>query len=91
MLGQRLRGSLAQKRHCAGQHLVHDAADGVLVDAVVGLLTGGLLGRHVFGGSQHHADLRELLATSDLGDAKVDDLYKVALPFALEQKDVFGL
>ncbi|MFO0654839.1 MAG: hypothetical protein U0787_07150 [Polyangia bacterium] len=88
VLGQRLRRSFTQKWHNSRQHLVHDAAGGVLIDAVIGLLAGGLLGRHVLWCSEHHADLGEFLPRADFGDAEVDDLYKVFLSLALEEKDV---
>ena len=44
---------------CAREHLVHDAADRVDVDAVIGRAALRLLGRHVLGRAEDHPGLRQ--------------------------------
>ena len=63
--------------------LVHDAADGVDVDAVIERLALRLLGRHVLGRAEDHPGLRQARrrpsssGSLDLGDAEVEHLDEV--------------
>ncbi len=62
VLGQDAHEGVGVERHLAGQHLVHDAADRVDVDAVIGRLPLRLLGRHVLGRAEDHPGLRQARA-----------------------------
>ena len=95
VLGEHAHEGLGVERHVAGQHLVQDAAGGVDVDAMVGLVALGLLGRHVLGRAEDHPGARQpraaLVERRHLGDAEVEHLDEVGPPLARDQVDVLRL
>ena len=98
LLVQHLHDVVAVIRRVAGQHLVDDRSHRVDVRARVGGLSGGLLGRHVFGRAHGHArpgeaaaGLGGLLDLGALGDAEVEHLDEVGLALPADEQDVLGL
>ena len=67
-------GAGAVEGHLAGEHLVGDDGERVLVDARVEHAAEELLGRHVRHGADDGVDGGELGRAADLGHAEVDDL-----------------
>nr|WP_293258139.1 hypothetical protein [Nannocystis sp.] len=92
---------VALEGHVAGQHLVHEDAERVDVDAGIGFLIAGDLRGHVLGRAEQGAGLgghlrlvvaaAELAVGDDLGDAEVEDLDEVVVAAALDAKAVVRL
>ena len=96
MLGQDPHEAVRRERNAAGEHVVHDAAHRVDVEAVIGGMPLGLLGRHVLGGPEDHPRLGQagpvgVVGGDHLRDAEVEHLDEVGPPLALHEIDVLRL
>ena len=88
VLGQRAHERFCLEWHTPRQHLVQDAAERIDVDAVIRNLAARLLWRHVLGGTKDHACSSQapwaFLDGAHLGDAEVQDFYKVGAALTLD-------
>jgi hypothetical protein len=100
-LAQNPHGALAAERPDAAHHLVRDHAERVEIRAPIDGLPQRLLGSHVFGRAEDHADLgdrrggalraRRRLTDGHLGDAEIEHFREVWVARLLDEHHVLGL